>query len=68
MDNEKLINMWRKRCIKAGNTPIALVCVNKDGFPVIYSDHKSETLGKVFKHLAESNVIGESTHIEGQEN
>ena len=68
MDNEKLMNVWRKRCIKQGNTPIALVCVNKDGFPVIFSDHKSETLNKVWKHLASAPLLGESTHLVDQEN
>jgi len=68
MDNEKLINMWRKRCIKGGNTPIALVCVNNEGFPVIFTDHKSETLDSVWKHLASAPLLGESTHLEDQEN
>lgn len=68
MDNEKLINLWRKRCIKGGNVPLALVCVNKDGFPVVFSVHTTEVLDKVFKHLASTDVLGESTHLEGQEN
>lgn len=68
MENEKLINMWRKRCLKGGHTPIALVCVDKDGFPVVFSDHKPATLDKVFKHLATAPLLGESTHFEGQEN
>ena len=68
MENEKLINMWRKRCLKGGNTPIALVCVTKEGHPIVYSDHKSDTLDKVFKHLASAPLLGESTHFENQEN
>ncbi len=68
MEREKLINMWRKRCVKGGNTPIALVCVDKDGFPVIFTHHDSETLSMVWKHLANAPLLGGSTHLENQEN
>jgi len=68
MENEKLINMWRKRCIKGGNTPIALVCVDKDGFPVIFTHHDKKVLDSVWKHLAQAPILGESTHLEDQEN
>ena len=68
MTEEKLINLWRKRCLKNGNMPIALVTVDKDGFPVVYSDHKSDMLNKVFKHLADAPLLGESTHLDGREN
>jgi hypothetical protein len=64
MDNEKLINMWRKRCIKGGHTPTALVCVNSDGFPVIFSHHETETLEMVWKHLASAPIVSESKEFE----
>jgi hypothetical protein len=68
MDDEKRINLWRKRCIKGGNVPIALVCVNKEGHPIVFTDHESEIMDKVFKHLAEAPLLGESTHFDNQEN
>ncbi|MEK6885140.1 MAG: hypothetical protein AABY22_36250 [Nanoarchaeota archaeon] len=68
MNNEQLINLWRKRCLENGNIPIALVSVDKNGFPVVYSDHKSDILNKVFKHLADAPLLGESTHLDGREN
>lgn len=68
MDNEKIINIWRKRCIRGGNTPIALVCVNKEGFPAIYSSHNKQTLESVWKHLASAPVIDEKGYLEGREN
>lgn len=68
MTDEKKINGWRNRAVKKGDTPIALVCVDKDGFPIVYTDHSSKTMGDVWKHLASAPMLGESTHFEGQEN
>ena len=56
MGYKKLINMWRKRCIKGGNTPIALLCVNKEGFPVAVTHHDKDLMAKICKHLAESPI------------
>lgn len=65
---EKLINKWRNRCVRSKNIPIALVTVDKDGYLVVFSDHKSETLSELWRYLATSSMIGEKTHLEDQEN
>ena len=68
MSEEKKINGWRNRCIKKGETPIALVCVDSNGFPVVYTEHSSKTMSDVWKHLASAPILGENTHLDGQEN
>lgn len=57
-----------KRCLKAKDNPIALVTVDENGFPHIYTQHNPETLDKVWKHLASAPIVGNTTHFEDQEN
>lgn len=66
MDNEKLINMWKRRCLKANHDPVALICVDKKGFPIVMSIHNSELLNQIFKHLAAAPLLDESTHLENE--
>jgi hypothetical protein len=67
MDDKELISTWRNRCIRQRCTPIALVCVDKNGFPVVYSQHDQKLLATVWKHLGSAPPIQESGHLEGQE-
>ncbi len=67
-ENKTLLNLWTKLCLRKKKTPICLITVSDDGVPHVFTQHDKETLTKVYKHLLDSGVIGESTHFDGQEN
>ena len=68
MDNKELLNRWTKLCLRKKNTPICLITVSEDGYPHVFTHHEKEILTKVFKHLLDIGIIGESTHLDNQEN
>ena len=68
MTNEKLLKLWEKECLNGNLTPMALVCVDNDGFPYVLTQHDVKLMQQVWKHLAESPLIDESTTFDGQEN
>lgn len=68
MDNKTLLNTWTKLCLRKKKTPVCLITVSDDGYPHVFTQHDKELLKKVYKHLLDTDVIGESTHLDNQEN
>ena len=68
MDSKALLTRWTKLCLRKKNTPICLITVSDDGFPHVFTHHDKEMLNKVYKHLLDTGVIGENTHLDNQEN
>jgi len=68
MTNKEILKLWTKKMLRQGLTPTCLICVDNDGFPHVLSQHKDETLRKVYKHLAEASLESETTSFDGQEN
>jgi hypothetical protein len=61
MDNKKLLNEWRNRCLKKGNTPLALISFDSEGIPTVLSQFDKGVLAKVFKHLSDSSATEKLT-------
>ena len=68
MNTKNLLNLWTKLCLRKNKIPVCLITVSYDGFPHVFTHHNKETLSKVFKHLLDTGVIGENTHLDNQEN
>ena len=68
MKNKETLDTWTKECLKRKKVPIALVTMSEDGVPHVFTQHSSETMAKVYKHLLDSGTIDEKTIIEGRDN
>lgn len=60
MTTKELLQSWQRRCLKEGHTPIALVCVNEEGNPVVLSHNEPDVLKQVWQHLATVPIVGET--------
>jgi hypothetical protein len=67
-EQEKILRLWMKKCLKQRVSPIALICYDEGGFPHVYSQYDADLLQKVYQHLADAPVISENTTLDGQEN
>jgi len=68
MTNKKILKLWTKKCLRQGLTPTAIVCVDNNGFPHVFSQHDTKVLKMVWEHLATAPIESESTSFDGQEN
>jgi hypothetical protein len=60
MTTKQLLESWQRQCLKKGHNPIALVCVDEEGYPIILSHNEPKVLQKVWQHLATVKILSES--------
>ena len=65
-EEEKLLNLWKKLCLRNRTTPVALITVDKEGFPHVLTRHSPETMQAVFRHLIESGPKSTTRHEENE--
>ena len=68
MTNKEELELWTKKMLQKGLTPMCLVCMDDNGFPHVFSSFRGEMLKDIYRHLAGESSGIETASLEGQEN